>query len=92
MKFHVEKQDRGLSIRIENLAGREDAVLEAVRECRRSSAWACPSGECMNIGTMDARAAEGAVFLTLTPRPGAELSASAIEECLRYMLGQTTKA
>lgn len=91
MKIHVGRQDGGLSVRIENLAGREDAVLEAVRECRKS-AWACPSGECMNIGTMEALAEEGAVFLTLTPRPGAELSPTAIEECLHYMLLPLIKA
>jgi len=91
MKFHVDRQDGGLNVRIENLAGREQAVLEAVRECRKS-AWACPSGECMNIGTMDSRAVEGTVFLTLTPRAGAELSATAIEECLRYMLSRVVEA
>jgi len=86
MQFHVEKQDGGLRIRIENLAGREHDVLEAVRECRKRSAWACPSGECVNIGTMDATADAGAVLLTLAARPGEELSGAAIEECLRYML------
>ncbi len=92
MKLHVEKQDGGLRIRIEYLEGREHGALEAVRvleamaECRKRSSWACPSGECVNIGTMDAKADDGAVLLTLAPRAGEELSEPAIEECLRYML------
>jgi hypothetical protein len=91
MKFHVEKRGSGFRIRIDSLVGREQEVLEAIRECRKRSAWACPSGECVNIGTMDAKADEGAVLLTLAPRPGEELSEPAIEECLRYMLGQSIR-
>lgn len=87
MKFSVEKRDGGLCIRIENLAGREHAVLDTLRECRKNSAWACPSGECVNIETMEARVTDGVVYLTVTPRSGAELSPTSIEECMRYMLG-----
>jgi len=92
MRFHVEKRGSEFRIRIESLAGREHEVLEAIRECRKRSAWACPSGECVNIGTMDARADEGAVLLTLAPRPGEELSEPAIEECLRYMLAESIRS
>jgi len=92
MKFHIEERDRELEIRIEELAGREDDVLEAVRECRRRSAWACPSGECVNFATIDAERSEGAVLLKLTPRPGEKLSGSAIQECLRYILHQPIRS
>lgn len=87
MRFFVERQGARLNVRIEELAGREQAVIEALRACR-ASAWACPSGECVNIGTMDAWADEGVVHLTLVPRAGASLSAAGIELCLRYMLGE----
>lgn len=85
MNVHIEKVGNGLSVRIEDVAGREHAVLERIRYCRRT-AWACPSGECMNIGTMEERSEAGRVSLNLTPRPGEELSGAGIEECLRYML------
>lgn len=91
VRFHVEERDRGLEIRIEELAGREEDVLQAVRECRKHSAWACPSGECVNIASIDAERSHGTVLLHLTPRPGEKLSGAAIQECLRYILDQPAK-
>ena len=91
MKCHIEKFDAGLSIRIDEVAAQEKKILEAIGRCRQS-AWACPSGECMNIGTMEERTGDGSVFLTLTARPGVQLSAVGIEQCLVYMLAQAIKS
>ena len=90
MKFHIEKQDTGLSIRIEEVAGQEQALVEAIRECRKT-AWACPSGECLNVETIGERVGQGCVYFTLTPRPGAVLDPAGIEQCLRYTLPQAVK-
>lgn len=90
MKYHIEKTDSGLKVRIDDVAGQEQALVQAIRQCRQS-AWACPSGECMNIGTMEERAENGSVLLLLTPRPGAQLNPSGIEECLHYTLHQAIK-
>ena len=91
MKYHIEKQDTGISIRIDDVAGQEQAILEAIRQCRKQSAWACPSAECQNIGTMEEHAEGGSVFLILAPRPGTQLDPSGIGECMRYMLHQAIK-
>jgi hypothetical protein len=40
----------------------------------------------MNIGTMEGHSVDSSVFLSLTPRPGAQLDPTGIEECMRYML------
>ncbi len=91
MRYHIEKLETGISIRIDDVAGQEQAVLETIRQCRRQSVWACPSGECQNIGSMKERAEGGSVFLTLTPTPGAEIALTGIDECLRYVLHQAVK-
>ncbi len=91
MRFSVQEQDGGLSVRIEGVAGREQALLEAIRACR-ASAWACPSGECMNIAAIAERIENGSLILALTPRPAARLDARGIEQCLRYMLPEDAKA
>ncbi len=91
MQFRFEEQDGALKVRVEGLTGREHDVLETVRACRKGSAWACPSGECINIEAMESQPGDGAVLLTLTPRPGAALSGSAIEECLRYILDRPAR-
>lgn len=90
MKFQIENAAAGLKICIDDVAGQELAIIERIRRCRQS-AWACPSGECMKIGTMEDEAGEGRVLLTLTSRPGEELSATGIEQCLRYMLYPVAK-
>lgn len=85
MKYQVEKQGHNIRVQIDDVAGQEQVLLEAIRRCRQG-AWACQSGECMNIGTMDERVAGGSVFLTLVPRPGVQIDLAGIEICLRYML------
>lgn len=85
MKYRVEKRGEQVSIEIDGVAGREAAVIEEIRRCRQG-AWACQSGECMNIGTMEERAHEGRVSLTLIPRPDAQINPAGIEICLRYLL------
>jgi hypothetical protein len=85
MKYRVEKQGNNIGVRIDDVAGQEQVLLESLGRCRQG-AWACQSGECMNIGTMEERVEGGSVFLTLIPRPGAEIDLAGIQICLRYML------
>jgi len=42
--------------------------------------------ECVNIGTMEERVEGRSVFLTLVPRPGAQIDPGGIETCLRDLL------
>ena len=90
MKYSITSQHQAYIVRIDDVSGQKEPLLEAIRRCRQS-AWACPSGECQNIGAIEERTEGRSVFLTLTPRPGVELDLSGIEECLRYMLSQATK-
>ncbi len=90
MNFRIEKQGAGLSIRIDEVAGQEQALIETIRQCRKS-AWACPSGECLNVDTIGERVEDGCVCFTLTPRPGAVLDPAGIEQCLRYTLPRAAK-
>jgi hypothetical protein len=91
MEFRIEKTAAGLEVRIDGVAGQEHALVEALGRCRQS-AWACPSGECTHIESIAERVGQGSVFVTLTARPGVELDPSGIEQCLRYMLPQASKA
>ncbi|HSH07323.1 MAG TPA: hypothetical protein VLA41_06650 [Burkholderiales bacterium] len=85
MEYRVEKHGEQVNIEINGVAGREQAVIDAIRRCRQS-AWACQSGECMNIGTMEEHAQDGNLRLTLVPRPDAQINPAGIEICLRYLL------
>ena len=89
MELRVENVPTGLRVDIDGAAGREEVLLERIRGCRHGS-WACPSGECVNIGTMDISAQDGHIVLMLAPRAGAQLSAPGVEQCLRYTLQALT--
>ena len=90
MNLQIEQLPAGLSVRIDGVAGHEQDVIEKIRTCR-GSAWACPSGACMGIGTIDEQPGTGWVVLKLTARPGEQLSALGIEQCMRYMLHEFAK-
>ncbi len=85
MRYQVEKQGTNISVRIDDVAGQEQSLVETIRLCRQS-AWACQSGECRNIGAIEERVEGGSIFLTLIPRPGAQIDPSGLEICLRYTL------
>jgi len=90
MKYSITKQGDRFSVRIDDVSGQEQTIREEIGSCRQS-AWACPSGECRNVGSIEERVEGGSIFLTLAPRPGASIDRSGIEECLGYMLRQAVK-
>lgn len=85
MKITFTNLGKRTQVRIDDIAGDEKPIAEAVRKCRQSS-WACPSGECRNIESIEERLEPGCVVLTITPRDGAQINYAGMEECLRYML------
>ena len=85
MKFNIEKQGNEVVIRFEHLEGQVQEVIDAIGRCRQS-AWACPSGECMKIATMETAADGSSLAVRLLPRPDAELSVTSLGECLKYQL------
>lgn len=90
MKYRITNEPNGFSVRIDDVVGQEQTVLAQISQCRQS-AWACPSAECRNVGSIDEHVEGGSIFLTLTARPGTQLDRSGIEECLAYMLHQAIK-
>ena len=87
MNLRIERRATGLEVHFDDMSGQERALIDLIRRCRQS-AWACASGECMNIESITENLKDGRAFLTLTARSGKELNPSGIEQCLRYMLPQ----
>lgn len=90
MKLSIEACDGGCVVRIDGVQGQEEALLGAIKLCRQS-AWACQSGECLNVESISEKVDERGLCLTLTPREGAKVSPSGIASCLRYMLPDLEK-
>jgi hypothetical protein len=91
MKYWITEQGNGLTVRVDDVCGQEQALLEKLHRCRQS-AWACPSGECRNIASIDERSENGGLVLTLVPRADVRLDRDGITECLHYMLGQAVES
>jgi hypothetical protein len=91
VKYHIEKQDKEVVIRFEQLGDQAQAVIDAMGRCRQS-AWACPSGECMKIADMETSADGDGLAVRLKPRPDAELSVAGLGECLKYQLPKDTQS
>ncbi|MBE7521207.1 MAG: hypothetical protein HS109_02360 [Burkholderiales bacterium] len=91
MSFSIEKQGDGLLIRVVNATRSEQDVFDRVCACRSTSWWSCPSGECAKIGDCATRRDGDATVLALVPRPGEALSQAGIEECLRYVLAESSR-
>ena len=91
MKYWITEQGNGFSVRVDDVGRQEQELLDKLHRCRQS-AWACPSGECRNIASIDERSDSGSVVLTLVPRADVRLDRDGITECLRYMLGQAVES
>lgn len=61
---------------------------DAMKECRRTGVWSCPSGECVHIEHCEVRRDGDTVVLRLTPPAGEALSAAGVGECMRYVIGK----
>ena len=85
MKYHIEQQGKDVVIRFEQLGNQAEAVVAAMGRCRQS-AWACPSGECMKIASMETSGDGEALAVKLKPRGDSELSVASLGECLKYQL------
>ncbi len=88
MNMKIERQGDRIVIRIAQTGRSEQEVAGVLRECCTQSSWACPSGECAKLDTLDARREGESMLITLTPRAGETLSEHAIGECLRYMFDE----
>jgi hypothetical protein len=87
MRYSVVERAGELTVTIEGSHGKEDVFLRKIRECC-ASAWACPSAECRNIGSIDERTEDGTVHLRLIPRHNEKLEPAGIDECLCFMFEQ----
>ena len=92
MGFRIERRGDELLVRIVSATRDEQDVFDRIAACRSASWWSCPSGECAKIGVCDARRDGDATVLALTPRAGEALSATGVEEWLRYVLDEAARA
>ena len=89
MRYSVEQQEEGIVVTIEDAAGQEAVLLDAVRNCGRAAHQGC-AAECGKIASMEECGRESSVVLRLIPSPGERLEASRVKSCLQILWKQAS--
>ena len=82
-KYEVKETAEGLDIRVAELAGQQEALLEAFTECQEGRCT-CPTDEYEKVEQMDVGATADEVSVRLTAKPGEHFDRDEIEACLDY--------
>lgn len=90
-KLTIDRDGSDLVVRIAGPVHDAQGFHDAVKACRRSGLWACPSGECVRIDRCDVEQDGETVVLRLTPPAGETLSVAGINECVRYVVGKPAR-
>jgi hypothetical protein len=83
--LEIDREGSDLVVRIAGPMANADGFHDAVKACRRTGVWACPSGECVRIDRCDVQHEGQTVVLRLSPPAGQTLSVAGIRECVRYV-------
>ena len=86
-RYRVDEDEGAVSIELTDLAGRQDELLEAFRECQEGRCT-CPTDEYRKVASMDVNADEDRIAIRLTSKPGERLDSSQIDTCLDHTVGK----
>jgi hypothetical protein len=81
MKHAIESKGGEVSIRIEELGGRQADVLAALQACSEGRC-SCPTPQYGKLDAIDVRPGEGTIDVRLTPKAGETIDLADIEKCL----------
>ena len=87
MKYHISKNPDGLEIRVADLEGKEEQLVEAFRECQEGRC-SCPTQEYQKLGSLQVEQSNGEINLRLVSRHGTQFDQAEIEKCLEHSKGR----
>lgn len=82
-KYELTETVEGLDIGVAEVAGQQDALLEAFAECQEGPCT-CPTDEYEKVERMDLGATADTVSVRLTAKPGERFDKDEIAACLDY--------
>lgn len=86
-RYRIDEDAAAVSIELTELAGRQEELLEAFRECQEGRCT-CPTEEYRKVASMDVRADEDRIAIRLSNKPGERLDSSEIGACLDHTVGK----
>lgn len=86
-RYRIDQEGSVVSIELTELAGRQDELLDAFRECQEGRCT-CPTDEYRKVASMDVKADEGRIAIRLSSKPGERLDSAEIDTCLDHTVGK----
>ena len=86
-RYRIDEDEAAVSIELTDLAGRQEQLLEAFRECQEGRCT-CPTDEYRKVASMDVDADRDRIAIRLASKPGQRLDSSEIDACLDHTVGK----
>lgn len=90
MKREVVENTDGLEIKVSDVQGKEEQLLEAFQECAEGRC-SCPTQEYTKLEALQVEQDSKKITLKLTAKNGEQFNQAEIERCLDYTEGRVEK-
>lgn len=91
MKYTIRGRPEGLEIKVEQLGGKQQKVLESLQDCAEGKCD-CPTSQYEKLDSIRISPLGDSVSIELKAKAGETIKPSDIQECLEYTARRTTKA
>lgn len=88
--YEIKRKPDGLHVHLDKTAGLEPELLQALQECQEGRC-SCPTAEYDKLAKMDVTATPDSVDIELQAKPGTDLEAEAVRQCLDFTLTRLHK-
>ena len=83
MKYNIDEKDAGLEIRIDDVKGKKEKLLQAFQECQEGRC-SCPTEEYKKMDSLKIEHGDETIELKLTAKQGEKIDREKINKCLDY--------
>ena len=90
MKSKITKNDNGIEIKITEVKGKKDELLEAFQECSEGRC-SCPTQEYEKVETINITDAENNIQLSIKSKDNEVIDTKEIEKCLEHTKNRVSK-
>ncbi len=90
MKYKVDEKKGGIDIKVADVEGDKEKLLEAFRECQEGRC-SCPTAEYQKLQSLEVEQSGDCIDLRLKSKPGETIDKAEIEKCLGYTAERVKK-
>ena len=83
MKYRIAESQNGLEIKVEDVKGNKEKLLQAFQECQEGRC-SCPTEEYKKLDTLEIDHSDEGIQLRLRSKRGEKVDTKEISRCLEY--------